>query len=308
MEQQKAKTGGARTARTARGEQGDVQGSAAAADVREDVSNREAVVGGDAAPGERGGIQVIARAAAVLRAISGHPEGMSLGEIARAVQLPRSTIQRLVQALEDEGWVEAGGPGGVRIGAGLVELAGAPRLDIAVIGAPFLQHLFEAVRETVDVSAARGTEVVFLRRIESDQELRVSTGIVRPLPLHCMANGKALLSMMSDAQVERLMGGPPVPMTPQSIDSLERLRDELARIRAEGVAYDREEHADGVCAIGMPIRTADGRRYAVSIATPTLRFERSLPLLTEALRVCQHDIERAFDARLAQGAHAIASS
>ena len=71
------------------------------------------------------GIQSIARAAAVLRALERSPSGMSLGEIAAALDLPRSTIQRIVDALKDEGFLIRASPrGGVRLGPMLLRLAG----------------------------------------------------------------------------------------------------------------------------------------------------------------------------------------
>ncbi len=68
---------------------------------------------------DRGGVQAIARAASVLRALGARGQGMSLSEIAAAVDLPRSTVQRLVQALQQERLVETGTPGAG--GAGRVD-------------------------------------------------------------------------------------------------------------------------------------------------------------------------------------------
>src|SRR5258708_923507 len=70
------------------------------------------------------GIQVIARAASVLRALEGRPEGLSLGQIAKEVGLARSTVQRIVAALASEDFVTEAQPGhGVRIGPGLARIA-----------------------------------------------------------------------------------------------------------------------------------------------------------------------------------------
>src|SRR5690554_8133781 len=71
----------------------------------------------------QGGIQVIARAAAIMRELGEHPDGLSLAEIARVVALPRSTIQRIIGALEAEGCVEVvRAEGGYRIGLSLRRL------------------------------------------------------------------------------------------------------------------------------------------------------------------------------------------
>src|ERR1700744_485250 len=109
---------------------------------------------------DRGGIQSIARAASVLRALGATQQGMSLAAIAVAVGLPRSTVQRLVHALQQERLVEVGGPAGpgVRLGPALAELAGAIRVDVVRLARPHLQLLFDTLRETVDISQARGRE------------------------------------------------------------------------------------------------------------------------------------------------------
>jgi len=64
-----------------------------------------------------GGVQVIAKAAAVMRALGDNPKGLSLAAIAHIVELPRSTVQRIITALETERLVESlGVRGGFRLG------------------------------------------------------------------------------------------------------------------------------------------------------------------------------------------------
>ena len=83
----------------------------------------EETISGESA-GSGAGIQVIARAAKVLRALESRPDGLSLAEIARKVGLARSTVQRIVAALAIEEFVTEAQPGrGVRIGAGLARIA-----------------------------------------------------------------------------------------------------------------------------------------------------------------------------------------
>jgi DNA-binding IclR family transcriptional regulator len=249
---------------------------------------------------DRVGIQSIARAAAVLRALGQQHQGMSLGEIAGAVGLPRSTVQRLVQALQQERLVEVGGVAGpgVRLGPALAELAGSIRVDVVRLARPHLQALFDRLRETVDISQAQGRQVQFLDQLVSDRELRAVPSKDTRLSLHCMANGKALLAAMSDAEVERLMGPALSPATARSIASLPALLAELAEVRRTGFAYDRQELTEGICAIGVGIKAGE-RRYAVSVAMPAQRFEPALPAIRAALLMCETGIET--DLRTAMG-------
>ncbi|SEG69483.1 IclR family transcriptional regulator [Marinobacterium lutimaris] len=215
------------------------------------------------------GIQVISRAIAILRVLSDTPQ--SLGSIANATQLPRSTVQRIVDALALESLVEAGSKG-VRLGWGLAEIANRNKTNIVETARPVLETLFARTHETVDISTALGKEVSFLDRIISDQELRVVSFPDKPRPLHAKANGKALLACLSNAEIERLYSDQPIALTEHTLTDLPTLLAELEKVRKSGFAYDLEEHALGVCAIGTGLIAPDGKAYAFSVAMPASRY------------------------------------
>lgn len=87
--------------------------------------------------------------------------------------------------------------------------------------------------------------------------------------------------------------------TARSIIVMSVLLDELAEIRRTGFAYDREELADGICAIGVGITTAPGQPYAVSVAVPAQRFDPALAVIRAAVPMCRASIEAALRAALA---------
>ena len=112
------------------------------------------------------GVQVIARAASVLRALEGRPDGLSLGQIAKEVGLARSTVQRIVAALAAEDFVAEAQPGhGVRIGPGLARIAASLSSNYGEILHPHLVALRDEVRETVDLSILSGGSAVFIDQI-----------------------------------------------------------------------------------------------------------------------------------------------
>ncbi len=216
------------------------------------------------------GIQVISRAAAILRVLSDRPQ--SLGSIASATQLPRSTVQRIVEALALESLVEAGSKG-VRLGWGLADIAKRNETNIITTARPVLETLFARTHETVDISTALGSEVSFLDRIISDQELRVVSFPNKPRPLYAKANGKALLACLSNQEIERLFSEKLTALTNHTLTDLSALLAEIEQVRKSGFAYDLEEHALGVCAIGTSLVAPDGKPYAFSVAMPLSRFE-----------------------------------
>ena len=246
------------------------------------TTDLSALTGIDSKDSERepGGIQVIARAAAILRSLG--REGVSLGTLARKTGLPRSTVQRIVDALAADNFVEAG-DAGVTLGWGHGRLAQIAHSDVVARVRPYLETLYQATDETVDIASRSTREVTFLDRIISQQELRVVTMVDKPRPLHAMANGKAILSVMQDDEVATLLEGHLSKLTNHTIDAVPALLKELGKIRRSGFAFDREEHAIGVCAVGVAIKVDGLAPHGISIAVPTSRFEENLPRFCDLL-------------------------
>ncbi len=232
------------------------------------------------------GIQVIARAAAILRALEDEPQGLSLGQLAERVGLPRSTVQRIVGALASEHLLIAASPGaGVKLGPALVRLASSADVRMERLLRPVLAKLSSSLKETVDLSALKGHEVIFIDQIPGAHRLRAVSAIGESFPLHCTANGKALLSLLSDEKWTRLVTRHLRAFTPYSITHLESLKREVEDCRRSHIAYDREEHTEGITAIGTALLDPLGRPLAISIPVPTTRFARlESRLVTELLR------------------------
>ena len=91
-------------------------------------------------------------------------------------------------------------------------------------------------------------------------------------PLHCTANGKALLSGLDDDAIRDLLPAQLTRFTAATITSRDALLAELDEIRRSGVAFDREEHTDGISAVAAVVRDAHGPVAAISVPVPTQRF------------------------------------
>jgi IclR family transcriptional regulator, acetate operon repressor len=234
---------------------------------------------------ERQGIQVIARAAAVLRALEHRPNGLTLGELAKAVTLPRSTVQRIVDALDNEGLVLAASmTSGVRLGPALLALAAATRFHIAEAARETLEALAKECGETVDLSLMDQDKVVFIDQVAGTHRLTAISAVGVSFPLHCSANGKAVLAAMPADDLAKLRRRLRLtPTTPNTITTWDQLDAEIAAVRERGCSYDREENSIGICAVSAAIRGPSGEVAAISIPAPTQRFLESEAMLSRAL-------------------------
>lgn len=223
--------------------------------------------------GDKDQIQVIGRAASVLRAVAADRQGMTLTDIARQTGLPRSTIQRIVKSLEDEDFLQpAAIRGGYALGQGLLRIARQPSQDVVAAIDPLLRELAAAVDETVDLSVLRGARALFVSHIAGSHRLAALSAIGAEFPLHSTANGKALLSCLPPQRRQDLVTPPLSADTARTITDPVRLLEEVSAVAASGIAYDMEEHTDGVCAIGAAFLDAIGQPYAISIPVPKQRF------------------------------------
>lgn len=260
---------------------------------RADTSSSETNDSGASAERGSGGIQVIARAAAILRALRDHPAGLTLGELAKLLDMPRSTIQRIVDALDQEQLVMAATPTrGVRLGPGLLPLAAAARFEIAEYARPALQELSRECGETVDLSLLDGNRLVFVEQVAGVQRLKAESGVGVAFALHSTAPGKAMLASLESAHLQNLR--PRLRLTrhtARTITSWEVLEHELADVRAKGYSLDLEENSMGICAVAVALRLPSGDLAAVSVPVPTQRFESLRPSLVKLLMERCHRLQ-----------------
>lgn len=248
---------------------------------------------------DNGGVQVIARAAEILRSLKGHPEGLSLSQISKEVGLARSTVHRIVNALATEDFVTTASPNGrIRLGIGLAPLAAWVNSELRDQLRPYLQRLSSEVNETVDLAVLDRNQVFFIDQVAVPHRLQAVSGIGVTFPVYCTANGKALLAELPIEQVERTLPEHLTAYTPSTITTREQLFEELKRIRSEGVAFDREEHTLGICAVGKTVRDLMGNPVAITIPVPSTRFYSNEQKLSSALvQICE-EIQRRFEALL----------
>lgn len=248
-------------------------------------------------PQAQSSVQVIARVADILRALETEPEGLSLAQIGARVGLARSTVHRLTTALAAEGFVMPASPSGrLRLGLALARLGSASRREIQHELRPFLQRLAQEVGETVDVAMLDGSEVRFIDQIPGVHRLRAVSSIGAAFPLHCSANGKALLAAVPRDQAERLLPKTLDRLTPNTITSRAALWKELTEVLATGAAYDREEHTLGISAVGATVWDTTSVIAAITIVAPTQRFESNEEFFATRLLATCHEINASLGA------------
>jgi DNA-binding IclR family transcriptional regulator len=231
-----------------------------------------------------GGVHSVARAIDILRVLGEASGDLTLGQIAERSGVPRSTVHRIVQTLREANFVAAGsGHGGLRLGPELARLAAISRAQMIPLVRPYLEWLSQKVDEGSSLAILDGSSVRFLDQAVAGHGLRAVSLVGSAFPAYCTANGKALLAALPTPTLDSVLPARMRPLTDHTIVRRAQLLAELDEIRATGIAYDREEHAVGVCAVGRVIRDAAGNLAAITVATPSSRFYGREEELVDAL-------------------------
>ncbi|TCS58941.1 IclR family transcriptional regulator [Primorskyibacter sedentarius] len=242
---------------------------------------------------DRSGIQVIARAAAILRVLKEERGGLSLGQIARRVDLPRSTVQRITGALSTERFIiQDPNGGGIRLGPELGAFAEAANFNIVERCRAILNEVTQKTGETTDLAVLRNGGMIFLDQVPGLHRLRTVSSVGEVFPLTTTANGLACLALMPEDEARHLIdqetaGG-------LSDDELKALLANLQDIRASGLAHDIDEHTAGISAIGFAFRDLSGNYHAISVPVPTMRFADIRSRLETALQEARQKVQAEF--------------
>ena len=204
-------------------------------------------------------VQSVDRSFAVLRALAGGPAGVT--ELAERVDLPKSTVARLLSTLEALGAVEQLAVGGeYHLGETLVELGAAarPGRSLGPLVRPFLAELTEATGEATGFSVPDGLEMLYLVQITPDSELQVRDWTGQRIPMHAVPSGHVVLAA-DDQLVRRLVDAGLEAFTDRTLTDPDELAARLHQVRVDGYAWNYGEYADGLNSVAAPLRDRTGK-------------------------------------------------
>ncbi|MEU0840882.1 IclR family transcriptional regulator [Streptomyces sp. NPDC005962] len=254
------------------------------------------------------GRSVAGRVLAVLDAFDASHRSLSLTALARRAGLPLATAHRLVASLTRWGALERDTSGAYHIGLRLWEVATlSPRgVGVREAALPFMEDLYEATHENVQLAVRDGMEVVYVELISGRSAVQVRTRVGSRWPLHATGVGLVLLAYGPPGLGERVCARPMRRFTERTIHDPARLRATLAEVRRTGIAVsDRQITMDGL-SVAAPVRGPRGEVVAsLSVVVPAA--EGRAPGLIPAVRVAATGISRTLAAAWGQESLAQAS-
>ena len=218
----------------------------------------------------------VGKALLMLDIIADAEQSLRFNNILALSPFPKATTYRLLQTMTSQAMLSYDAESQkYSLGMRLVRLAhhAWKQASLGPIASPYLNQLASEVGETVHLAQIENGQVLFIDKRHTSQRFETLAQVGRIAPAHCTGVGKVMLAYMPpERQDYALQRQTYIKFTNTTITNKEALLDELATIKREGVAYDKEEHENGIISIAAPILMSSGQVMgAISIATSTSR-------------------------------------
>lgn len=211
-------------------------------------------------------VQILDRVMNIIELLSTSSQGMGVTDIGAKLNLHKSTVHRLINALAARGYIEKDHRTGLyKIGMKFIEISSLHlhQLELKTEAAPYMRNLAEATGQVSHLAILDETDVVYIEKFDVMQKLRLYSEIGKRIPVYCSALGKVLLSSQTPEMQKQILDSINIkPFTENTIKDRITLEIELDKTKKRGWALDNEEHELGVCCVAAPVRDFTGKVIA----------------------------------------------
>ena len=240
-------------------------------------------------------VQSLERGLAVIRAFDqSHPE-LTLSEVAARTGVTRAVARRFLLTLAALGYVRSDGRF-FSLTARVLELGYAylSSLSLPEVAESHLEALVAEVSESSSVSVLDGHDVVYVARVPVSRIMTVSISVGTRFPAYATSMGRVLLAGLPADELESYLAAVSMePLTARTLTSVDALRAEVAKVRAQGWSLVNQELEEGLRALAAPVRDRSGKvvaavnvsAHASRTSLEAMRRDLLPPLLKTAARI-----------------------
>jgi len=228
----------------------------------------------------------------IVEIIAGSDDPLGITDISRLVGINKNMVFRVLNSLEAAGWVYCDNPSEKKYTLTMrpfqMTQKAAARLSINTTATPFVHALWKRLGESTYLGILRDDKVLYIQHFDSTRDVKVAGTLGGMYDLYCSAPGKVLLAFADDEYIDAYLQKPLVRRTAHTITEPEALRRELASVRQNGYAMDREEFGNGILCVAAPVYGSDGKvlgTVGCSVSTITATVDR-------LMEICGGDVIR----------------
>ena len=197
------------------------------------------------------------RVLSILSALSNTPEGLTLAELSQQLSAPKSSLFPIIHTMAAHNFASYDE----------VSQKYTIGLNAYLAGVSYVKN--HNIIERIQVEHS---DVLYLAKVDSPEPIRLSSSIGKRLPAYCTSLGKALLCKFSKEELQELYPEPLIPLTPNTVKSVDELYKQLLVVRSTSIAIERGETHPDISCISTPLYHNGKPAASISISVPTYRF------------------------------------
>lgn len=198
---------------------------------------------------------------AILDLVSKSKEPLGVSEITRALNFNKSTVFNITHTLADLEILKHSHDNKFDLGIKFYLLGRASRIGSDIINSvhPYLEMINQKTRLSAFLGTRSGLHAIILDKVDTAFDIKISSEIGMRLPLLAGAGGKALISLFSDDEVDKILFQNRLKRYTRStcVDK-DKFKKMIKKIRMEGLAVDKEEYIEGIRALAVPLKINNG--------------------------------------------------
>ncbi|MDU2064468.1 MAG: IclR family transcriptional regulator [Sporomusaceae bacterium] len=212
----------------------------------------------------------------ILNLLSGNADGLTLTEISKAIDVPKSTLFPILQTMADMNYIQLN-KDSLRYKLGISAFCTGTSYSQDEYMLEFVRSIMKKIvaetKELCQMGILDGNNVLYVLKEEPELglDIRIISRVGKRLPAHCTALGKALLSAYEEDDIKRLYPHGLTAHTDHTVTDFSTLFDQLARVRAEYIAIEQEEITPGLCCYAVPLESSGKTLAALSVSIPLFR-------------------------------------
>jgi IclR family transcriptional regulator, KDG regulon repressor len=248
----------------------------------------------------------VQRAMGILDLFDRQTQELGVSDIARALNLPKSTAAGLIFTLEQNDYLDKNtATRKYRLGFKLAERAGVflDQFDLRRVALPILEGLRDSSNESVNLAIRDGKYVTYIERMLGNNMLGMRSEIGKRELIHSTALGKAMLAHLSSTELKQFIDDYEfIPVTPQTITDAGTFIAELEQTLLRGFAVDNQENELGGRCVAAAIYDYHGEPLAaISMSVPIQRFpENKIPEYGSRIKQAARQISLQLGANLTE--------
>jgi DNA-binding IclR family transcriptional regulator len=240
-------------------------------------------------------VPAIDKCFAILELLAQSRQPLGISDLSRNLELNKSTVFNILHTLIELNVLENQPDGKFVFGTRFYTLGNmtGKRSSLIQTAHPYLQMINDKTKLSAFLGIRSDLHAILIDKVDSAYGIKVSSEIGMRMPSLAGAGIKAMLSQLSDEEIDEILSRAELKRyTPYSLTDKTAYKEEILKVRKQGIAYDREEYIEGMVAFAIPIE-ANSRNLQVAIWVVGLTRhvpDTSVPELISLLKTVSQEI------------------